>query len=266
MTHRLFGALFVVPKSLARLLLLMVLSIPSALLYADDNGAALGSAYALDGTTLLYTEAHHWRGVLHTVEYFRPSGELVAVNELDSSASFISPAYTQHYPRTDFAEGARWHGTELVLFSGAKQQVVHYQVPLVISSGFYHFILEHWQELHAGRALVFDFAVPSRMTTVRLRMHALGAAAGGIKDADPSWFYVRVEAANALLRWLVQPLTVAFDDQQRLMVYRGIANVRDEHGDTPQVLIRYRYPEHALTSSAPVVQPTRPTAGAAPAL
>jgi hypothetical protein len=67
--------------------------------------------------------------------------------------------------------------------------------------------------------------------------------------ADPSWFYVKVEAANTLLSWLVQPLTVAFDAQQRMVLYRGIANVRDERGNTPQVLIHYRYAERAADDS-----------------
>jgi len=242
---------------LSALLLVLLSVVPSTLLYADDsantNGSAFGNAYSLDGTQLLYTETHHWQGVTHTVEYFRPNGELVAVNRLDSTLSFVSPTYTQLYPRDNFSEGARWRGAELVLFSAAKEQVVSFQKPLVLSSGFYHFILEHWRDLHAGESALFDFAVPSRWMTVRLRMHALSADAGTavIKDGAPSWFYVRVEAANPLLRWLVHPLTVALDNQQRLMVYRGVSNLRDERGETPQVLIRYRYPEPVVSSVAP---------------
>ena len=230
-----------------------LLALLSSPLYADDSGTAFGSAYSLDSTQLLYTETHHWQGVTHTVEYFRPDGELVAVNRLDSTISFVSPAYTQHYPSDNFSEGARWRDSDLILFSASKEKVVDFQPPLVLSSGFYHFILEHWRDLQAGQSLAFDFAVPSRWMTVRLHMHALSAAAGAatIKDGDPGWFYVRVEAVNPLLRWLVHPLTVALDNKQRLMAYRGISNVRDAHGDTPQVLIWYRYPEPVVSSVAP---------------
>jgi hypothetical protein len=217
----------------------------SALSHAVEGGVAIGEAFALDDGRPLFTEQHSWRGTSHTVEYFRPDGELMSVNELDSSASFVSPTYTQKYAASDFAEGARWRGTELILFSGERERAVAYERPVVVNSGFYHFILERWSELRDGQSLLFDFAVPSRMTTVRLRIHALPDGAATFAPdvrADPSWFYVRVEAASALLSWLVQPLTVALDDQRRMVLYRGIANVRDERGDTPQVLVRYRYP------------------------
>ncbi|HSB96359.1 MAG TPA: hypothetical protein VLC91_07930 [Spongiibacteraceae bacterium] len=246
---------------LSALLLVLFSAAPSTQLYADDSantssntgGTAFGNAYTLDGAQLLYTETHHWQGPTHTVEYFRPNGDLIAVNRLDSSLSFVSPTYTQLYPSANFSEGARWHNADLVLFFAAKEQVVSFQKPLVLSSGFYHFVLEHWRDLHAGQAQLFDFAVPSRWMTVRLRMHALDSNAGTtvIRGGDPSWFYVRVEAANPLLRWLVHPLTVALDDRQRLMVYRGVSSVRDERGETPQVLIHYRYPDPVVSSVAP---------------
>lgn len=224
----------------------------AALLYAADGGVAYGRACSVDDGRLLFTETHRWTDAQHTVEYFRPDGDLIAVNHLDLSGSSISPSYKQDYPGDGFSEGARWQGSELILFSADKQRAVDFEPPLVLSSGFYHFILDHWRELHEGRVLVFDFAVPSRLATVRLRMYALpdGAAAmGAAPESDPGWFYVRVEAANKLLSWLVKPLTVALDDQQRLMLYRGIANVRDDDGHQPQVLISYRYPERALSSA-----------------
>lgn len=238
------------------LLLLTALWLGLSALAVADSGNAEGFAYSEDGKKLLYTEVHHWQGVLHTVEYFRPDGKLVSVNELDSSSSFISPVYKQYYPQArfadgKFAEGAQWRDEKLVLFSGDKEKVVEFQPPLVLSSGFYHFILDHWRELQAGQSLSFDFAVPSRFSTVRLRMHALADGGSAVVDGDPNWFYVRVEVANSLLRWLVKPLTVALDDKQRLMFYHGISNVRDDRGDTPQVLIRYRYPA-ALSSNGPV--------------
>jgi hypothetical protein len=229
-----------------------ILCMFAALLHAADSGVAEGAAYAVDGGKLLYTETHAWHGVSHSVHYFRPDGSLLSVNELDSTGSFVSPAYSQNYPDTGFSEGARRDGSKLILFSGRKQKAVGFDAPLVVSSGFYHFILEHWDQLQAGQSLTFDFAVPNRLTTVRLRMHAQpnGAATMGAgARADPSWFYVKVEAANTLLSWLVQPLTVAFDAQQRMVLYRGIANVRDERGNTPQVLIHYRYAERAADDS-----------------
>jgi hypothetical protein len=187
------------------------------------------------------------------VQYFLPDGQLLSVNELDSTASFVSPAYKQTYPGTDFVEGARFQGSDLVLFSAKRQKVVSFKPPLVVSSGFYHFILEHWTELQAGQELVFDFAVPSRMTTVRLRMYALKNGASAMEaraQADPTWSYVKVEAASPLLSWLVKPLTVALDAERQLVLYRGISNVRDQHGDTPQVLIRYRYSEPGRLSGS----------------
>lgn len=231
-----------------------VLWLAGAASYAADSGVAYGEAHAVDGDALLFTETHRWSGVHHTVEYFRPDGALMSVSELDFTNSFVSPAFTQDYPATDLREGARWHGDELVLFSADRQKTVVYRPPVVVSSGFYHFILEHWSELQQGRAVAFDFALPDRFSTLRLRMRALadGAATmGPHAGADPAWFYVRVEPASKLLSWLVQPLTVALDDQRRLVLYRGIANVKDGRGETPQVLVRYRYPERTLSGAPP---------------
>lgn len=233
-------------------ILIFVLCALGTPLHAADSGIAEGDAYAVDGGNLLYTERHSWQGVSHTVQYFRPDGHLLSVNELDSTASFVSPAYSQNYPDTGFTEGARWDGSKLVLFSGRRQKAVRFDAPLVVNSGFYHFVLEHWDELRAGQSLVFDFAVPNRLTTVRLRIHALANGAATLEaraQADPHWFYVKVEAASTLLSWLVQPLTIGFDAERRMVLYRGIANVRDERGNTPQVLIRYRYPEPAADGS-----------------
>ena len=239
---------------LVRAGLIFLFCVVASLLHATESGIAVGEAYSVDDDTLLYTEKHRWQGSSHTVQYFLPNGSLWAVNELDSRNSFVSPTYTQNYPSADFAEGARWIGTALILFSERKQKAVTYKPPLVVSSGFYHFILEHWDQLRAGQVLSFDFAVPSRLSTVRLRMHAVPNGAAAMEPraaADPSWFYVRVEAANPLLSWLVHPLTVALDGERRLILYRGIATVRDERGDTPQVLIRYRYPEPVAETGRP---------------
>lgn len=247
-----------VKQVVAKATLSVVLGICSSQLFAvDSSGTAVGTAYSVDAK-LLYTETHQWHGVVHTVKYFRPDGEPMAVNQLDSSSSFVSPSYTQTYSHSDFTEGARWRGSELLLFSGGKEKAVTFKTPLVMSSGFYHFILDHWSELHSGQPLVFDFAVPSHLTTVRLKMQVLPNGAAAIRqgsvvreDIDPRWFYVRVEAANRLLGWLVKPVTAALDDRQRLRLYRGASNVRDEHGETPQVLIHYSYPASAPGNDAP---------------
>lgn len=229
-----------VAGSIALLTVLLggVLFADAGVVEADEF--ALGHAYSADGR-LLYTERHRWDQHHHSVQYLYPDGRLFAVNELDFTHSFVSPSYTQSYPGTPMREGARWADDKLILFNGPREQVMSFEQPLVINAGFFHFIRAHWDDLAAGKKLVFEFAVPDRMTIVSLQIRRVSAEQSGITDADPQWHYFRVEAASRMLRWLVAPLNVAFDGQRRLMVFRGASNVKVESGATPPVQIRYDY-------------------------
>lgn len=226
---------------LALLLLVLLAGAGARAQTGADDQTALGSAYRIANGEMLYTELHRWDDIRHSVEYRLPDGELFATNDLDFSRALPSPAYTQHYLRDNSTVGARWAGDRLVLFNAGRERTVGFKQPLVISSGFFHFIQAHWDELGAGAVLPFEFALPERLTMVALRMRQVTAAQSGIDGGEPDWRYFRVEVASKLIGWLVEPLNVAFDAQRRLVVYRGASNVKDDRGDTPQVVIRYSY-------------------------
>lgn|GEM_PF-3129298 len=236
---------------------------------------AQGRAIGIDSGELLYTEQHRWDEKHHAVKYLLPDGSELADTEVDFSHSLTSPAFTQTYaatqgnpetqispetqthsqtqnrPETKHSEGARWDGTTLILFNGRRERAVDFNQPLVINAGFFHFVRAHWDELNEGKIVGFNFALPDRMTTVALRVRSVSAEDSGIDNGATDWRYFRVEAASRVLRWVVAPLNVAFNEQRRLMVFRGAANVKLKNGSTPQVSIRFYYSETAPQEASP---------------
>lgn len=218
------------------------------------ESVAVGHAYGVENGQLLYTETHRWNDRHHSVQYFYPDGELFAVGELDFSHSFISPSYTQSYPKSGQREGARWDGDKLILFNSRREQPMRYEQPLVISAGFFHFIRGHWDELLEGKSVAFEFAVPDRMTIVTLRLRHIPGTESAITDGDPQWTYFRVEAVSRMVRWMSTPLEVAFDGERRLMALRGTSNVKIEKGATPVVMVHYDYEPDAEPGQATTPQ------------
>lgn len=210
--------------------------------WAQESGAALGEAYTVDDAQLLYTESHQWSGSMHTIEYRKPDGALIASSQIDFSHGEFSPAYTEHYVDSSRSEGVRWLGQQLILFDGVRETVAAYHEPLTINTGFYHFIRRNWDVLISGKVLDFEFAMPSRQSVLKLRIYRINPGQSNWHGGDANWIYFRVDSRYLWLRGLVPSLTAAFDSQQRLVWYRGIANVRDDNGDIPQVSVHYRYP------------------------
>jgi hypothetical protein len=197
-----------------------------------------GTAVSVDDGRVLYTEYHQWRDAWHRTEYRAPDGRLLAVNELDYSPGRAQPAFVQTDEITGDTEGARWDGSQLTLFHGSRNKVVDYDEPLVISSGFTYFVLDHWDDLLANHTWMVDFAVPQRLTIVRLKVRRIDAGQSGIADRRPGWIYLRVQAANPILNWFVDPVDLAYSPDRLLRIYRGSSNL-EIAGRMPAVEIRY---------------------------
>lgn len=197
-----------------------------------------GTAVSVDDGRVLYTEYHRWQDAWHRAEYRAPDGTLLAVNELDYSSGRSQPAFMQTDKITGATEGARWDGTVLTLFRGSRSKVMAYREPLVISSGFNNFILEHWGDLIANRVWAVDFAVPQHLLIVGLKVRRITVDESYILNPNPDWIYLRVLAANPILSWFVDPVDLAYSPDRLLRVYRGSSNLEID-GRMPVVEIRY---------------------------
>lgn len=197
-----------------------------------------GTAVSVDDGRVLYTEYHRWHDAWHRAEYRAPDGTLLAVNELDYSPGRSQPAFIQTDKINGATEGARWDGDKLTLFHGSRSKVMAYREPLVISSGFNNFVLEHWDDLIANRVWAVDFAVPQHLMIVGLKVRRIAADESHIPHRHPDWIYLRVQAANPILSWFVDPVDLAYSADRFLRVYRGSSNL-EIAGRTPTVEIRY---------------------------
>lgn len=197
-----------------------------------------GTAVSVDDGRVLYTEYHRWHDDWHRVEYHAPDGTLLTVNELDYSPGRSQPAFIQTDQVTGATEGARWDGAKLTLFHGSRSKVIAYREPLVISSGFNNFVLEHWDDLLANRVWTVDFAVPQYLRIVGLKVRRIAPEQSRIPGRDPGWIYLRVQAANPILGWFVSPVDLAYSPDRFLRVYRGSSNL-EISGHIPSVEIRY---------------------------
>ncbi len=219
-----------------------------ALLPLLAHATATGEARDRDGR-LLYTERHLIDGDHHEVEYRDADGELFATSRLDYGFGDTQPAYQQRDLRSDEREGARWRQGALVLFhadrGGEREKVVATPPqPLVLSSGFDHFVRDHWQALQRGDAVPFHFAVPTRLMLVELRVCRVDA-----DDAPAGGLALRADPISPLWRLVTKPIDLFYDADRRLLRYRGISNL--ELGEnSPWVEVTYRYDRPATGVAA----------------
>ncbi|HUH38059.1 MAG TPA: hypothetical protein VL027_08950 [Spongiibacteraceae bacterium] len=237
---------------------LVLFCLPAANVMAVD---AVGVARDVSGGEVLYREQHQVGPDSRHIEYRDAQGRLIATNSLDYSYSTTSPAYTQKDLRNDLTQGARWEGGALVLFSGGQAAQVGFTAPLVISSGFDGFVRENWAALVSGQRRVFDFALPDRLTTVRMRIEREAAPSG---EHGGRYTFV-TQPDNFLVRWLGAPIELVYDDERRLLRYRGVSNLLNSQGQGQRVVIDYSYAARVAAASPQTAEQDSTDAGREPA-
>jgi hypothetical protein len=243
-------------------LLALALALASPCLAAGEAATLKfrGYAYDLDSNRFLYTELHEqqvqdgrWLG--GTIVYVAPDGTEIGRKTMDFGQDPFVPLY-----RLDLATGGGYMeaitGLTADRIQMAKQgygmkDVVDRSVkrPAVVcaDSGFHAFIRSRFEELLDGREVQFVFAVAGNLDSYRFRARRI---ADTTFEGRPAVRF-RVEP-DSLLRWLVDPLELTYEPEQRKLVeYRGVSNLHD--------------PETQRAYDARIVYPSRRPADA-PAL
>lgn len=244
------------PEWLFRLAAVFALAGSTALL-AEER--IEGVALRLPARTEAYREHHAIGPHSHTIEYRAPDGSLIADKQLDYRESDSAPAFLQRDLRRGTRIGARWEDGRYLLQRNDEERGVDTSGLLVASSGFDRFVRSRWDTLALGEPVDFDFALPARLQTVGLRIAARPARAG--EDAALHWF--RIAPTHPLLRAIVDPIELAYDDARRLRVYSGVSNLVDADGGSLDVEISYRYADEALAAAA-LPEPDQAPASASP--
>ncbi len=96
----------------------------------------------------------------------------------------------------------------------------------VVDAGFDEFVRANWSVLERGEAMTAPFLVPSRLTTYDFRIRKVQEVR--VDGADAS--VIRLSLAGAI-GWLLPDIEVTYRKQdQRLLRYRGLTNIRDAAG------------------------------------
>lgn len=202
-----------------------------------------GQAVRLADGTPVYRERHRIEEHRHRVDYHGPAGEPIGELRLDFRCNDSAPDFEQIDRRAGERQTGRWRDGEYLLerdtgASAASAALAPGALPLVASSGFDRFLRAQRERLLGGETVTFRFAMPARLSDLRLRARHDREARDGL-----DWFVI--EPDQAVLRAFVQPLRVAYDGQQRLAVYRGPSNLLDADGSALRVEIRYTHAEPA---------------------
>jgi hypothetical protein len=195
-----------------------------------------GLAYDRKSGDFLYTEEHEqsWDGarlVSARVTYRAPDGQVMATKTLDFANGVEKPSFRMDDVRDGYVEGVTVGASEIALFqrdnarSELERSTMATPARLVVDAGFNYYLRSHWEALARGETLEFDFAAPTRLDTFRFQARRTGEKLVGARPA----MVVAVELATPLVRWLLDPITLAYDTETReLLEWEGISNIDDD--------------------------------------
>jgi hypothetical protein len=192
-----------------------------------------GYAYDTVSGRHAYTEVHEqhieadrWLG--GSIRYYDARGELIGRKELDFSAHPTVPRYRFDLMRQHYVEGIREVGADYAVAEKiAEGKTSDKRLPIDAStaadSGFHAYVLRHFEQLLAGRKVELQFIVSGRLAQYRFRVRRVeDGEFGGRKTVR------LIVEPDSLLRLLVDPIKLAYDEASRLLVeYQGISNVHD---------------------------------------
>ncbi|NGY06739.1 hypothetical protein [Solimonas terrae] len=208
-----------------------------------ETFAFYGYAYDLKTGRYLYTEVHHqnivgehWLG--GTIRYYAPDGRLIGDKTLDFSADPFIPVYRFDMKTDGYHEAITAVDADHVMMekrSSTKDKLerktIDHVMPMTADSGFHSFLRAHFAELMSGKTVSFTLAVAGNLDAYHFRARRI---ADTTFEGRPAVRF-RVEP-DSLLRWFVDPLEVTYDPkQEKLLEYRGLANVPDPASGKPYV-------------------------------
>ncbi len=213
---------------------------------AGSTLTAIGEARDADSGQVLYREYHYRQpgSGLGSVEYRSPEQRLLSTKTLDFNHAPWAPAFRQVDFRTGELIFARWQGQTLTMGYRESQRDTLRQEQvdpqqLVADAGFDSFIRAHWNGLVDDQAQRFEFAIPSRLSTLTLVAQRRDCEES---SAEQEAVCFRVKPENWLFAMLADPIDLKYARQDRqLLSFRGLSNITDADGNPQVVTIRYRH-------------------------
>lgn len=234
--------------------------LPAAVLAQESRVSFRGYAYDLASNRFIYNELHEqtlvgerWTG--GSIAYYAPDGTLIAHKTLDFRADPHVPLYRLELKgRGGYVEGITAVTAERIEMmrqgygeTTPRLKAIQRPSPVTADSGFHVFIRDHFAALVDGGRLPFSFAVASELGSFKFRARRIEN--GTFEDRPVVRFVIE---PDSLLRWLVDPLEISYDPEQRkLLEYRGMSNIHDP-ATGKAYIVRVIYPSRPPADAAPL--------------
>lgn len=186
------------------------------------GAAIVGEARGVGEGDFRYTEHHSCSGDGRqcTVEYRNGSGEVFARKDVDYGDGLHSPSLVLE----DFRLGE------------VSRVEDRYGEEVVVDAGFDHYVRYRWDDLAAGREVEFPFLLAGRDKPL-----SMSARRDEARECEPEQLCLLVTLDSWLVALLVEPIRLVYDEQRRLVQFRGVSNIPADDGKSQSVEINYRY-------------------------
>jgi hypothetical protein len=206
-----------------------------------------GTAYAIDGESVLYRESHFLTApsadapAERVVLYRCPDGAPFARKRVVYGADEVAPSFEMVDARLGYREGVRPAGATREVFvqraAGAaeKRSPLPDAAGLVADAGFDAFVRANWDALQRGDTVRFPFLVPSRLDYFNFKVRKHGEV-----DVDGRPASVIRLALGSWWAFLLPHIDVVYaNDDRTLLRFVGLTNVRDADGDNVKARIEF---------------------------
>lgn len=216
----------------------------------DNNYIVVGSAYNLENNQLVYRELYTAidENKQVRVDYMTPEGDVFAFKTLTYQGEPFQPQFELTDHRDKEIMGVRFDGPKMVLVHAKgdmrNEKTLYDNARVVVDAGFDAFIQLNWNQLVAGKRLRFDFAFPTRLSTVNVEVRKINAIESPVYDKEygQQWIYFRMMPSQKLAALFTEPAFLAYDPNGRyLMRFHGRSNIDDKESGPWDVRIEYEY-------------------------
>lgn len=212
---------------------------------ADDGVRHFeGQAFSTADGHLLYRESH-WlyreQGAPAQLVLYRcPDGRPFARKQIRDTGRAQAPNFELDDGRSGYREGVRGRGDTRQVFVRAGGNAKTRSAPLadspelVVDGGFDAYVREHWESLGRDDGTI-RFVIPSRLKALSFKVTR---QPDSTVDGRPVRMF-RL-SLDSWIGFALPHIDVAYDTRTRqLLRFRGLSNIRGEHGDNVRAEIRF---------------------------
>lgn len=209
-----------------------------------------GTAYESDTTRVIYREAYtalNDQGEVK-VDYFTPDGKKFASKTLWFTGEPYQPTFELKDFRNNETVSAKFENARLILRfqdrGGPRGTTLFEHAGMVIDAGYDSFIQLNWDKLIKGKELSFEYALPKRLSSVKLRVEKVDPKTSPAYDKvmGQNWVYFKLQPAKKWVSIFSDPIHLAYDPNGKyLMRFYGRSSLDDARGIPQSVRIEYEY-------------------------